>query len=251
MEVNFEERNKSQIIRVDARNCFVESKSDAFEINKAHLEFATYDTSKPSGQRQTNHVHIYIDVPEFLHLAHEALSGMFHAKARQQRAKNDINTALYKSLGGTSAEKLSEYGRARQDKKSLSRTFEVSLAKDADTYILTAKSGPGKKVGNGLIAPEFGNKPENRVSVKMDWRAINEFLLMTKIHYEAWLAAKYMAEPGTANLQNSRQIKPPQVKAREIAHQPNAQQRSIKDTGNTHLDKTIASVAESGNIAMF
>lgn len=30
-----EERNQNQIIRIDARNCFVESLSDSFEIEKA------------------------------------------------------------------------------------------------------------------------------------------------------------------------------------------------------------------------
>ncbi len=31
-----DDRNRSQIIRIDARNCFVESLNDAFEIGKAH-----------------------------------------------------------------------------------------------------------------------------------------------------------------------------------------------------------------------
>lgn len=44
-----DDRNRSQIIRVDARNCFVESLKDAFEIGKAHFTFASYDLSKPSG----------------------------------------------------------------------------------------------------------------------------------------------------------------------------------------------------------
>ena len=55
-----EDRNQNQIIRKDARNCFVESLSDAFEIGRIHLAFATYDLSKPAGQRQTNNIHIYI-----------------------------------------------------------------------------------------------------------------------------------------------------------------------------------------------
>ena len=38
-----ESRNQHQIIRKDNKNCFVESLSDAFEIGKAHLAFATYD----------------------------------------------------------------------------------------------------------------------------------------------------------------------------------------------------------------
>lgn len=55
-----EKRNQNQIIRKDARNCFVESLNDAFSIGKAHLAFATYDISRPVGQRQTNNIHIYI-----------------------------------------------------------------------------------------------------------------------------------------------------------------------------------------------
>ena len=35
-----DDRNRSQIIRIDARNCFVESLNDAFEIGKAHFTFA-------------------------------------------------------------------------------------------------------------------------------------------------------------------------------------------------------------------
>ena len=49
-----DERNASQIIRKDARNCFVESLSDAFANGRAHFAFATYDMNKPAGQRQTN-----------------------------------------------------------------------------------------------------------------------------------------------------------------------------------------------------
>ena len=63
-----EERNQNQIIRKDARNCFVESLSDSFAIERIHLVFATYDVSKPVGQRQTNNIHIYIAVDEFLEL---------------------------------------------------------------------------------------------------------------------------------------------------------------------------------------
>lgn len=194
MESNYDERNKAQIIRVDARNCFVESKNDSFEIGKAHLEFATYDTSKPSGQRQSNHVHIYIDIAEFLCLTQEALTGMLHGRARQQKAAGN-GAPLYQSLGGTSAEKLGQYGRARMDGKSLSRTVKLlySDRKD-DFYLFVADSGPGDTDAKGLIVPRFGNTPENHVAVNMSWRSVNELLMMTKTHYEAWLSAKYASE---------------------------------------------------------
>jgi len=193
MEQNYEERNKTQIIRIDARNCFVESKSDSFGIGKAHLEFATYDTSKPVGQRQTNNVNIYLDIPEFLCLANEALNGMLHARARHQRTNNN-ETPLYESLGGTSADKLVQRGNPRSDGKSLSRIFKIIIAKKEDSYLFVADSGPGETNATGLIVPKFGGTPENHVAVNMSWRAVNELMVMTKTHYEAWLAAKYTAE---------------------------------------------------------
>lgn len=61
--------NTNQITRKDAKNCFVESLNDSFSIGKIHFAFATYDVSKPVGQRQTNNIHIYIDIDEFLNFA--------------------------------------------------------------------------------------------------------------------------------------------------------------------------------------
>lgn len=57
--------NESQIIRKDAKNCFVESLNDRFACGKIHWNFAAYDLSKPEGSRQTNTVHIYINADEF------------------------------------------------------------------------------------------------------------------------------------------------------------------------------------------
>ena len=70
-----DERNASQIIRKDARNCFVESLSDAFSNGRAHFAFATYDMNKPAGQRQTNNIHIYISIPELLELCRKLSCG--------------------------------------------------------------------------------------------------------------------------------------------------------------------------------
>jgi hypothetical protein len=192
METNIEDLNRYQIIRKDARGCFVETKSDSFSFGKVHLEFSQYDASRPAGQRQTNHVHIYIDVPEFLHLTHEALTGALHLRAKQQREISD-QKPLFEHLGGTSAEKLRQYGKPRQDGKSLSRIVKLIWGQKAD-YLFVADSGPGETDAKGLIVPRFGRNPENHVSVGISWRNLNEMLLMTKVHYDAWLAAQYVAD---------------------------------------------------------
>ncbi len=183
------ERNQNQIIRKDARSCFVESLNDAFEIGKIHLAFAAYDLSRPAGQRQTNNIHIYIAVGEFLELCRKLeCSELRHLL--QNRKETGDKTPLYQCLGGTSAEKLAQYGRSRPDGKSLSRTAQL-LAGNKSDFLLVADSGPGEADAKGLIIPRFGNKPENHVAVSMTFDALSELLLTTKAHYTAWLSAWY------------------------------------------------------------
>ena len=83
----YEDRNQYQIIRKDARNCFVESLSDAFNIGKAHFAFATYDLSQPVGQRQTNNIHIYMDISELLELCRKMSSGEMRFLIQQKKKR--------------------------------------------------------------------------------------------------------------------------------------------------------------------
>ncbi len=184
--------NRDQIIRKDARGCFVEVKNDCFHLDKIHLQFVTYDKSRPAGQRYTNNVHIYIDVPEFLELAQEAASGSLHMRMQQFKAEHKSD-ALYEHLGGTSAKKLAFFGKSRPDGMSVSRVVKLTAAEKAD-YFFTADSGPGEENKTGLIVPRFGKSPEQHVSVILTWRQLNELLFTTVTHYKAWLSAKYAAE---------------------------------------------------------
>ena len=190
-----EERNQYQIIRKDAKNCFVESLSDSFDKGKAHFAFATYDLNKPAGNRQTNCVHIYISVPELLELCRKLTCGELRY-LWQARKKAADNEPILKWLGGTSAEKLAQYGKPRPDGKSLSRVAQLLAGQKVD-FLFTASSGPGDKDAKGLIVPRFGKKPENHVSVGLSWDALAELLLFTKAHYEAWLAAWYLSQTHT------------------------------------------------------
>lgn len=184
--------NQDQIIRKDARGCFVEVKNDCFHLDKIHLQFVAYDKSRPAGQRYTSNIHIYIDVPQFLALTQEAANGSLHM--RMQQYKNERKTdALFEHLGGTSAKRLAYYGKARSDGKSLSRVIKLTVAEKSD-YFLTADSGPGEENKTGLIVPRFGKSPEQHVSVILTWRQLNELLFATATHYKAWLSAKYMAD---------------------------------------------------------
>ena len=193
--------NWGQIIRKDAKGCFVEVRNDTFHLDKVHLQFVSYDTTKPKGSRYVNNISIYIDVPEFLALAQEAATGTLHM--RMQQYKNAGNKdPLYEHLGGTAAKYLTKYGRPRPDGKSLSRVVRLTVAAKSD-YFLTADSGPGEENKTGLIVPRFGTKPEQHVSVILSWRQLNELLLTTVEHYRAWLAAKYASEWTTIHAQRA------------------------------------------------
>jgi hypothetical protein len=189
-----EDRNQNQIIRIDARGCFVESLSDAFEIGKAHLTFASYDMNRPSGQRQTNSIQVYIDAAELLELCRKLTGGEMRYLVQNKKKTGD-KTPIYQCLGGTSADKLARYGRPRADGMSLSRTAQLVCGNKTD-FLFVADSGPGEADSKGLIVPRFGKNPENHVSVSMTFESFSELMLMTKTHYEAWLAARYYSRLG-------------------------------------------------------
>lgn len=188
-----EEHNNFQITRKDAKNCFVESLYDAFEFGRIHLAFATYDLSRPAGQRQTNNIHIYIAADEFLELCRKLNCGELRYMMQNKKKSND-QTPIYECLGGTSAEKLAKQGRSRPDGRSLSRVAKIVVGNRSD-ILFVADSGPGDVTEKGLIVPKFGNKPENHVAVSMTFENLSELLLLTQAHYMAWLSAQYMAKP--------------------------------------------------------
>ena len=196
------EKNPSQIIRKDARNCFVESLSDAFGNGRAHFVFATYDLNKPAGQRQTNNIHIYISIPELLELCRKLSCGELRYILQQKKQTGD-SKPIQEWLGGTSAEKLRQYGKARPDGKSLSRVCKLMAAQKTD-FLFTASSGPGEKDAKGLIVPKFGNRPENHVAVSMTFDALSELLMMTRTHYESWLTAWYLSQTHSGQQQSRR-----------------------------------------------
>ena len=188
-----EEYNNNQIIRKDARGCFVESLNDFFEVGKMHLAFAAYDVNLPAGQRQTNNIHIFIGVDELQEICRKISCGELQYMLKQKKKAEDYNKPLLEWLGGTSAEKLAQRGRSRTDGKSLSRTAKLLAGKKSD-FLFIADSGPGEQNAQGLIVPRFGGRPENHVSVSMTWDSLSELFLLTKENYQAWLSAKYLKD---------------------------------------------------------
>ena len=184
-----EERNQYQITRKDAKNCFVESLSDAFEIGKIHFGFTSYDVIRPVGQRQTDNVQIYISVDEFLELHRKVACGELGFILREKKKTGD-KKPLFEILGGTSAEKLKKMKNPRADGRSISRTVQLLCGTKSD-FLVVANSGPGDTNDKGLIVPKFGSNPENHVAVSMMFSTFAELVLATYVHYTAWLGVYY------------------------------------------------------------
>ncbi len=184
-------QNTNQIIRKDAKGCFVESLNDAFEIGRAHFFFASYDVNKPEGQRFTNTVPIYLPIEELVELCRQLNSGELKRRMKAEKEKEE-KESLYQSLGGTSAKRMST---PREDGKSLSRVFKITVGDKVDIR-LVAESGPGEENKKGLIVPKFGSKPENLVIVGMTFETLSQLLLVTEMHYKAWLTGAYVYGAG-------------------------------------------------------
>lgn len=232
-----DDRNQDQITRKDARNCFVESLRDCFSFGRIHFTFASYDLSRPAGQRQTSQVQIYIPVGEFLNLCRKLECGELRYLLQNRKQSND-KRPLYETLGGTSAEKLARQGRPRPDGRSLSRTMQILSGSKSD-LLLVADSGPGDTSDKGLIVPKFGKNPENHVAVSMSFDLFSELLLETKVNYQAWLSAWYVscstASTGVKPNGQSNQSKAPKpcLPGPTIQeHKENSQQRSAIDPQN-------------------
>lgn len=187
MKEKNQNQNNIQIIRKDAKGCFVESLNDAFEIGRIHWFFAAYDVNKPEGQRYTNSVAIYLPIGEVLELCRQLNSGELKRRMKAEKEKQD-KEVLYQSLGGTPAKKMRT---PRDDGKSLSRTFKITVGDKCDIRLIAA-SGPGEENKQGLIVPKFGDKPENLVIVSMTFEALSELLLVSEMHYKVWLTGTYL-----------------------------------------------------------
>jgi len=159
-------------------------------------------------------------------LAQEAATGALHHRMRQYKQEKKTEP-LYQCLGGTSAERLKQVGQARKDGKSLSRVAKLVYAEKTD-YLFIADSGPGETNDKGLSVPKFGRNPENHVSVSMTWRQLNQILLVTQAHYQAWLTMKYLQ----GSLCSEQKNDPPTARAAEKERFP---EMNYNDYGNNGI----------------
>ena len=140
-----ENYNNIQIIRKDAKGCFVESLCDYFPAGKAHLQFVAYNVNMPEGQRQTALVNLYIGVDELQEICRKISSGELRYMLTQLKQTGNFNQPLMEWLGGTSAGKLAAMGKSRKDGKSVSRTAKLLPGKKSDFFCGRQRTGRAER----------------------------------------------------------------------------------------------------------
>lgn len=169
-----------QIHRADGKSKFVESLSRSFEIGKVILNFVEYDDKRKAGDRIVNQISIYMDFSKFRVFAQDMISGRYAALAKTTKG------SLYQDLTGTSAQRLAQQDRAREDGKSESRKF--SIAGSAKGFFFTAESGPGETSDTGLIKP--AGRTEKKVSIPLAIEDAKAIVLTTLAAMDAYETAK-------------------------------------------------------------
>lgn len=186
--------NSNQIIRIDGKNCLLEVMTSAFEIGQVQINFATYNQSNAVGSRQTAMISFYIETAEFLALADDISIGRLAQKAKINKEKaaasKGYTEAVYRSLGGVSAEKLKASGRAREDGMALSRQMSI-VPGDKVAYLLIAEQGKGESDAKGLIVPRYGNKPDARITIPVTEDAMKQLAAITKAYIQGFITNQF------------------------------------------------------------
>ena len=191
--------NANQIIRKDGNNCFVEVLRNSFEIGRVLMKFVTYDLTRPSGDKFTNEIDIYLTFEQFFRLSYDILDSQSLIKAIQKdKQEATAKGSQYPqqrviAQGGTSAESLAQKGKSRPDGMGESRILKI-FAGNKLPIMFVAEKGAGEADSKGLIVPRYGRTPDSRVMMGLSADDAKELFLYTREEVRAFITAKRMME---------------------------------------------------------
>lgn len=200
MKPSVKEKYPHQITKKDGRNCYLTISNEGFEIDKVKFFAATYDMSRPAMSRIDKKAFYMLDVEAFLELCCLIESDRFEASV-MERLEKDIErdknkqpvdyTALRSYNGGTGGDK------PECRTMDISVTTSIKVSKNdpekkiyKPSFIINIARGPGKIVGNGLIARN--GAPTDTIKISMTYEEFKGKLLNAREHYRAFLNAQYI-----------------------------------------------------------
>lgn len=198
-----------QIYRADGRNVFIEVLRSAFKIGKVQINFIEYNPS--NGNKQSKKIETYMDIPKFLVLAQDVLSGRMTSLANQenQRLAKQIEDAkankrdtkymyakeIFEDMGGISSKRIELSGRKFSfdvpKGSSVSRILRLTPGAKMP-WMISGQLGLGKENATGLIVPQ--GSPKEIVRIPMNNETLKELVLVTKAHIEAYYTSVYLKQ---------------------------------------------------------
>lgn len=189
--------SRLQVQKFDAQSSFVEVMMDALSIDRAAINFVSYDKSGQAGQRMLGSIKFYLTPTEAWALSQKIINGRM-ARARKKSvddaaaAGSKYPKPIFSKMGGTNANHAK-----RKDGKAISRTFTIAPGSKYP-WVLTAECGPGVAGPNGLlIVPDYGpgktvSKPETIIRVPLSDESMEQFAGALDSCKKVWEMAKFL-----------------------------------------------------------
>ncbi len=195
--------NPNQIIRIDAKNTFMEVVNDSFSLGKVQINFCKYNEKT---KKQILRIEIYLSFDKARVLVYDILSGRLDkrisdAKEAGSFEQQKINsfTSYFTDMGGINFSRNGGLGKWKFEKnrkmypwieegKVLSRQFKI-MESTKYKYLFLAECGLGTISSTGLIIPE--GYPKETIKIPLTEENALELALGLKEHLEAFTNQYY------------------------------------------------------------
>lgn len=176
----------AQVYRSDGKNCFCEILCNALSIDKAVINFISYDASKPKGSRETGSISIFMDILDAGVLAKNIFSGRLAKLAADSKSKaakegKKYPEPVYFLMGGTPAKNT-------PDHKAICRQLRI-VPGNAKPWVLEASMGLGKESKEGLISMD--GVPTSVIRIPLDDEGLKRFAVAMELMNNLWVNAKF------------------------------------------------------------
>ena len=184
-----------QVFRIDGKDVFFEVLNSAFPIGKVQINFIEYDPN--NGNKQKKNIQCYMDIPKFLVLSNDILSGKMSVlakKAQEEKSKNKLKYCkeVFGDMGGITNKRLSSskysFNFEIPEGMSVSRILYLTPG-ERQPWILSGQLGIGKENDKGLIVPQ--GYPKEIVRVPTDDEGLKALALVVHGHIMAYYNSLY------------------------------------------------------------
>ena len=179
-------RDLQQVLRIDAKNVFLEVMLSGLIYDKVLVNFKSYDLNQPSGSRTQAEIGIFMDMYDAELFARDIMSGRIFKLAQKavreaHEKKSKYPNHVYESLGGIP-------GKKQPDGIPIARVLQLSPGSDLP-WVFCAKQGPGHETKEGLIVLDHADQT---IRVPMYDESLKKFAIALERVTRIWEQLRFM-----------------------------------------------------------